>query len=479
MRRFSFSCLPEEEVRMTERKYRPGGGWTLDVGSWFLADGLLGFWAMNAAFALSPYSGILGHVEGTPHLGRFQASIAFAGLLAVTAHIFGLHNPLQSRQFWMLVLRCLSATLLSLTALAIFSVVVLYNQIGRYILFQSAVYAPLFMVLLRLGFWQYSGQRRQRILLLGGGSASQHIRELIQKSGVSFQIVASVEHRPELIGQNVESLAATECQLSLTAQCQAHRVDEVVTCIGGKISEESMRQLMECLGLGVRVSDFANFIERNFFQVPVENIRGEWFLQADLELSHPAYVIAKRGTDIFLSLLGLITFSPALLLAAAAIKLESRGPVFYSQIRSGLHNRPFKIWKLRSMRIDAEKDGPKWAAAKDNRITRIGNLLRRTRLDEVPQFWNILRGEMSLVGPRPERPEFVEKLAAEIPHYQQRHLVKPGLTGWAQINYPYGATTEDALCKLRYDLYYIKHASIGLDLQIALRTIGVAMKGSR
>jgi exopolysaccharide biosynthesis polyprenyl glycosylphosphotransferase len=236
---------------------------------------------------------------------------------------------------------------------------------------------------------------------------------------------------------------------------------------------------MECLGLGVRVSDFANFMERNFFQVPVENIRGEWFLQADLELAHPAYVIAKRVTDILISFLGLIAVSPALLLAAIAIKLESRGPVFYSQIRSGLHNRPFKIWKLRSMRIDAEKDGPKWAAARDNRITRVGNLLRRTRLDEVPQFWNILRGEMSLVGPRPERPEFVEKLATEIPYYQQRHLVKPGLTGWAQINYPYGATTGDALCKLRYDLYYIKHASIGLDLQIALRTIGVAMKGSR
>jgi lipopolysaccharide/colanic/teichoic acid biosynthesis glycosyltransferase len=165
--------------------------------------------------------------------------------------------------------------------------------------------------------------------------------------------------------------------------------------------------------------------------------------------------------------------SPVLLVAAAAIKLESRGPVFYSQIRSGLHNRSFKILKLRSMRTDAEKDGPKWAAAKDSRVTRIGSILRRTRLDEVPQFWNILRGEMSLVGPRPEQ------LAEQIPYYQQRHLVKPGLTGWAQINYPYGATIEDALCKLRYDLYYIKHASVGLDLQIALRTIGVAMKGSR
>ena len=166
-------------------------------------------------------------------------------------------------------------------------------------------------------------------------------------------------------------------------------------------------------------------------------------------------------------------------LAALAVKLESRGPIFYSQIRTGLHNQPFKIWKLRTMRADAEKDGPQWARGKDHRVTRIGRFLRRSRLDEVPQFWNILKGEMSLVGPRPERPEFVEKLSREIPFYNPRHLVKPGLTGWAQINYPYGASSEDSMNKLKFDLYYIKHASPGLDLQIMLRTIGAMMKGSR
>jgi exopolysaccharide biosynthesis polyprenyl glycosylphosphotransferase len=253
----------------------------------------------------------------------------------------------------------------------------------------------------------------------------------------------------------------------------------VVTCIGGKISEESMKQLMECLGMGVRVSDFSNFVERNVFQVPVENIRGEWFLQADLELAHPVYLLAKRAVDILVSLAGLVLSAPCIGLAAIAIRLESNGPVFYSQTRVGLHNQSFTIWKLRSMRQNAESDGPRWAAAADARITRVGKILRLTRLDEVPQFWNILRGEMSLVGPRPERPEFIEKLTMEIPYYQQRHLVKPGLTGWAQINHPYGASTDDALCKLRYDLYYLKYASIGLDIQIALRTIGVAMKGSR
>jgi len=236
---------------------------------------------------------------------------------------------------------------------------------------------------------------------------------------------------------------------------------------------------MECLSLNVRVSDFSNFVERNFFQVPVENIRGEWFLHADLELAHPLYLAVKRGIDIVAGLFGLALAGPFLLFSALAIKLETRGPVFYFQTRAGLHNQPFKIWKLRSMRTDAEKHGPKWAIGADDRITRTGRILRKTRLDEVPQFWNILRGEMSLVGPRPERPEFVERLAKDIPFYNQRHLVKPGLTGWAQINYPYGASTEDALNKLKYDLYYIKYSSPGLDLQIMLRTVGALMKGSR
>jgi lipopolysaccharide/colanic/teichoic acid biosynthesis glycosyltransferase len=153
--------------------------------------------------------------------------------------------------------------------------------------------------------------------------------------------------------------------------------------------------------------------------------------------------------------------------------------VFYSQVRVGQFGRPFKIWKLRSMRSDAEKHGAQWAQQHDARVTRIGLFLRKTRLNEVPQFFNVFRGEMSFVGPRPERPEFVSGLAKEIPFYQQRHLLKPGITGWAQINYPYGATTADALNKLEYDLYYIKHASPLLDFQTILRTIGAVMKGAR
>ena len=186
---------------------------------------------------------------------------------------------------------------------------------------------------------------------------------------------------------------------------------------------------------------------------------------------------AKRAVDMSASLLLVIFTAPVLLLTAALIKLESAGPVFYKQIRVGRNGQHFSIYKFRSMTVDAEKSGVQWAAGNDARVTRVGRFIRKTRIDEIPQAFNILKRDMSFVGPRPERPEFTEMLAAEIPHYNDRHLVKPGLTGWAQIRYPYGASVEDARQKLTYDLYYIKHFSFVLDLFIIIRTIKVAVKG--
>jgi len=453
--------------------------WAPGIAAWFLLDGLIAFAAMHAAFSLSPYVIVLGRGTEAAHFGQMSSALLFGLLTAITAHIFRLHDPLLPRHVWPMLTRCVGAAWLSLAALAFLVFAVLYNRIGRYILIQSLVYAPALMALARIAFWQKSRQRKRRLLLLGAGRAGQLAKRLIKESGMPMEVVAFVDQQPELVGTSLGNNAVLGTQSGLRNHCLDLEIDEVVTCVGGKLSDEAMNQLMECLSLGVRVSDFSNFVERNFLHVPVENIRGEWFLHADLELAHPLYLGVKRGIDIAIALCGLIVTSPLMALAAIAIKLGSRGPVFYSQVRAGLHNQSFRIWKLRSMRVDAEKEGPKWAGGEDDRITRAGKLLRLTRLDEVPQFWNILRGEMSLVGPRPERPEFVERLAGEIPFFNQRHLVKPGLTGWAQINYGYGACTEDALNKLKYDLYYIKHASLGLDLQIILRTLGALMKGAR
>ena len=461
----------------TNRK--ASANWRLGARAWFCFDAFIAFAAMYWAYPLSPYFHALARPGWSPHLGQSTAAILFGALVAVSSQIFGLHNPLLPRNFWSMFVRSIGSALLALGVFSVLVFAVLYRRIGRFILTQAFLYTPLLMALVRILIWKQSEQHTQRLLLLGAGRAGQLVRALIKQSGMPLEVVAFVDHKPELIGRSLGNNAVLGGQQSLKELCLGLDIDEVVTCIGGKISEEAMRQLMECLSLGVRVSDFANFVERNFFQVPVENIRAEWFLQADLELTQPLYLGLKRGTDIATALLGLVIGGPLLLLAAVAIKLESRGPAFYSQVRAGLHNRPFRILKLRSMRLDAEKDGPRWARSSDHRVTRVGAFLRRTRLDEVPQFWNILRGEMSVVGPRPERPEFVEKLAGEIPFYNQRHLVKPGLSGWAQINYPYGASVEDALSKLKYDLYYIKNSSPGLDLQIILRTLGAMMRGAR
>jgi exopolysaccharide biosynthesis polyprenyl glycosylphosphotransferase len=456
-----------------------GLNWSVSVGWWFLLDSGVAFACMWLAFLFSPYSHAISAADSVPHISRLYASTLFGIILGVTCHIFGLHNPLQPRLFWLLSVRCISSVFLAIAALAVLVFAVFYHQIGRYILAQSALYSSLLMIALRVLVWQQAGQRRRRLFLLAEGGAARVIEEFIQTTGVPFDIVAFADHYPKMGGQEHLHSPLLVCEEPLKVRCKFLDIDEIVTCTGGSVREDSMNQLMDCLGIGIRVSEFANFVERNFFQVPVESIRSEWFLQADLELYHPAYLAAKRLIDVTVSLVGLLVTSPLLFLAAVAIKLESRGPVFYSQVRTGLHNQPFRIVKLRSMGKDAERDGPQWASAQDSRVTRVGKILRRTRLDEVPQFWNILRGEMSLVGPRPERPEFVETLANEIPFFQQRHLVKPGLTGWAQINHPYGASVEDAKRKLCFDLYYLKYASIGLDLQIALRTIGVAMNGSR
>ena len=434
---------------------------------------------MYVANNLSPYVSELHYASGAFRMAPLNVSVMFGLVTAVMSHILGLQDPLLPRHFWPVLIRCGSSVVLSLIVLSVLFFVIVYGRIGRYILVQTAVYAPILMSLVRLFIWQRAEQQRQRLLLIGDGCAEIQFKDWIKQTDVPFDVVAVLDHKSELMGCDAEGAAGVGGKYSIEERCLGLEIDEVVVCAGGKISDIIMNQLMGCLRHDVRVSGFSNFVERVFFYVPVENIGSDWFLQADLELTHPIYLAAKRGMDIVVAMLGLALFSPLILLATIFVKLESPGPVFYTQTRAGLHNRSFRIWKLRSMQQNAEENGPQWAGLADARVTRVGKFLRRTRLDEVPQFLNILRGEMSLVGPRPERPEFVEQLAREIPFYNQRHLVKPGLTGWAQINYPYGASAKDSFNKLRYDFFYIKNASIGLDLQIILRTISVAMSGAR
>jgi exopolysaccharide biosynthesis polyprenyl glycosylphosphotransferase len=240
-----------------------------------------------------------------------------------------------------------------------------------------------------------------------------------------------------------------------------------------------MAALMDCHERGVSVTPMALLYERITGKVAVEHIGDEWYLALPVQQSGTItlYRFIKRVMDLCGGFLLSLIFLAVLPFVAAAIKLDSRGPVFYFQERVGLHGRPFRVRKFRSMVQDAEGDGQaRWAVKGDSRVTRVGALLRKTRLDELPQVLNVISGEMSLVGPRPERQQFIEQLQQQIPFYRARLAAKPGLTGWAQVSYGYGATVEDALIKLQYDLYYIKYPSPWFDLTIMLRTIGVVLR---
>jgi sugar transferase (PEP-CTERM system associated) len=254
---------------------------------------------------------------------------------------------------------------------------------------------------------------------------------------------------------------------------QRSGADRVVVSLSDARGKLPMDRLLDIrLGTGVTFDHLASVYEEYTGKIALENLRPSWLIFSEGFRKTRVLLAFKRAFDLTLSVIGVIITAPLMLFVAALVKLTSQGPILYHQERVGLNGRPFTVHKFRTMRRDAEAHtGPVWSQANDNRITPAGRFLRRTRFDELPQLWNVFRGDMSLVGPRPERPSFVADLTASIPFYGQRHVVKPGLTGWAQIRYTYGASVEDAIEKLQYDLYYIKNLSLALDLVIVLETI--------
>lgn len=320
---------------------------------------------------------------------------------------------------------------------------------------------------------------KSRILFVGCGDSIRRIAEAVTESeaGRNYVLLGY------LAGSETESNQPGAADLprlgsveDIQAVCLAEDVQEVVIGAEESSDAELSRLIMCCLRLGCRVTNPPTFHERVLGEVPVDHISADWFLFADLEGHRAGRATIKRVFDFSFAALTLLITLPLWPLIALSVKLSGSGPVFYSQERVGRHNRIFRLIKFRTMYPDAEADGHMWSTPGDPRVTRVGRFLRRTHLDELPQLWNIFLGDMSIVGPRPERPEFVRELIAEIPYYDERHLVKPGLTGWAQINYRYGCTVEDARRKLFLDLYYIKQMSLELDLVIIFRTLGILIR---
>jgi len=263
--------------------------------------------------------------------------------------------------------------------------------------------------------------------------------------------------------------------------CQEREVDRIIVALDERRGKFPLEQLLFCRLKGIRIDDGVAFTEELTGKLSLENIHPSSLIFSVGFKRSSIFKSLKRALDIIVSLLSLMLFAPLILIISLAIRMDSKGPVFYRQERVGEDEKKFNLLKFRSMNVDAEENGPVWAKVDDERVTRVGQIIRKLRFDEIPQMFNVLKGEMSFIGPRPERPFFVDSLKNEIPFYSERHVVKPGITGWAQISYQYGASKEDALEKLKYDLYYIKHMSLILDLTILYETIKIVFwgKGAR
>lgn len=320
---------------------------------------------------------------------------------------------------------------------------------------------------------------RRRVLVIGTGHdalAVEHSLKHLRSAAIDVVGFYPAANNDEVLVGKQRVLSDSQSLLDVVRQ---QGVNQIVVAVrerrGGSLS---LKQLLDCKIAGVRILDLSSFYERVRGQVRLDTLRASWLIYGEGFRQGWLRSLIKRCFDIQASLLLIAVGWPVMLVAAIAVGFESGFPILYSQERVGRGGRVFRVHKFRSMHLDAEKDGkPRWASEQDDRITRVGKIIRKTRIDELPQLFNVLRGEMSLVGPRPERPYFVDQLAREIPYFSVRHSVKPGLTGWAQVRYQYGASKDDAIQKLQYDLYYVKNHTLFLDLLILVETVRVVLTG--
>ena len=309
---------------------------------------------------------------------------------------------------------------------------------------------------------------KERVVFVGENDYTEDLLESVKKDGQYVFVISLNNTDMKALGKEILELYNTK-----KFDVLVDFTDKLLR--DPKITEKLLQYKLE----GLQYYNYLEFYETYENKLPISHLSPKWFLEnTGFEIYHNNFNLkAKRLLDLLFALLIGIFAAPVIVLAAIIVKLESKGPVFFIQERIGEGNKKFNIVKFRSMTTDAEKDGPQWASKNDNRVTKFGKIMRATRIDELPQLWNVLRGEMSFVGPRPEREYFIQQLEKEIPYYNLRHTVKPGLTGWAQVMYPYGASVEDAYRKLQYDLYYIKHHSIPFDVKVLLKTVTIVIFG--
>jgi len=417
-------------------------------------------------------------VQGSPDSGISARVLLATALYVLCFYYNDLYDLTLVDSQGELLVRILQATGAGAIALAVISLVTPSLIIGPGIFLTSLA---LTLIAVPTWRWIFNGLTRdshleERLLIVGTGKSAQALsRHLGRQRNFAYRLVGfvddgavSAEERPREMLGGITDLARVIAE---------HHIDRVVVSLTDRRGRLPIEALLRAKLSGVRVEDATTTYERLTGKILIDDLKPSWLIFSDGFQASRLTRAVKRTLDLALAILGLIFAAPLMVLTAVAVKLGSRGPILYWQERVGEHGRVFTLCKFRSMRTDAEDGTPVWACDGDERVTGVGRFIRVTRLDELPQLWNVLRGDMSFVGPRPERPFFVQQLATAIPFYMERHVAKPGITGWAQVKYRYGASIEDAMEKLRYDLYYIKHMSVFFDLTIVLDTVKVIILG--
>lgn len=420
------------------------------------------------------------HVELMLRQGFLKAGLATIFCLAAF-YLFDLYDFVVMHDRRELVLRLIQALGLAWIALALAFYAFPQLMLGRGISLISLPLALSLMVGWRVSIHWLLGHPDfgEKILIVGSGSLAVEVaREMLERPDAGYRIAGFVGTDPELLGKSLINPRVIGLTSELDDVVRREGIDRIIVAMGERRGQLPTNELLQLSLAGtVNIEEGASFYERVTGRVSLNMIRPSWLIFSSRGRQARISGIVRNLVHRLVALAGALMSLPIAAVTAILIKIDSRGPVLYRQERVGKNGGLFTVMKFRSMRTDAEKAGPVWASLDDDRTTRVGKIIRKLRIDEIPQFWNILRGDMDFVGPRPERPHFVSQLAEEIPYYEQRHLIAPGLTGWAQIKYPYGASIEDARQKLQYDLYYIKNQSLILDAIILFETVKIIIFG--
>ena len=413
-----------------------------------------------------------------------QKALLITASVQLSLYYFDLYDLKIFRSNFELAIRLLQSLGVSSILLAILYYLFPFLIIGRGIFLISLSFVGAIIVFWRMIYNHILKTRKldQRVMIIGCGQLAKSIaKEIVERADTGFKVVGFITDNPERVGEKLVNPSVIGDQSQILDIAAKEIVDRIVVALEERRGKFPDAQLLNCKMRGIAIEDGIEFYEHLTGKLQVESLRPSTLIFSNGFKKTILTLWIKRVTGFAFSLIGLILFSPLILVIPILIKIDSQGPVLYKQERVGENRKIFKLFKFRSMVENAETNGAVWAEENDNRITRVGRWLRKWRLDEIPQMFNVLKGDMSFVGPRPERPYFVEKLRKEIPFYDHRSYVKPGVTGWAQIKYRYGASKEDALEKLKYDLYYIKNLSPLFDLIVIFETIKVVLfgKGAR